>query len=463
MDSEIKKRVVVVGGGFAGLHVLKGMANDPRFQVTLVDRDNYHHFTPLLYQVAMAFIEPANISYPFRRLFQERWNLRFHMGCLVRVDLEKNEVVTDTGNLPYDYLVLALGTESNYFGMDNVKKNSWPLKTISDATNLRNHLLLNMERAVKTTDRDERRKLLNVVIAGGGPSGVEVAGMLAEMAHHIAPKEYPEITVVNIPIYLVEASPTLLGPMSEKSQKEATRVLRELGVNIKLNVAVKDYVDETVILSNGRKIPTAALIWTSGVIGKEVPGLPADVIGRGRRIMVDEFNKVQGTSNVFAIGDICLQTTDHAFPQGHPQLAQVAIQQGRNVAYNFKRGHQGKALKPFRYDDKGSMAIISKYKAVADLPRTFLKGFTAWFIWLFVHLVPLTSFRSKFELAMSWLWSFITNDPTLRLIIRPEEPLSLPDDERTLHDRQKAPVPRRDDHSAQRAAERARGYRRVKP
>lgn len=444
------KKVVVVGGGFGGINFVKRMANDPRFQVTLVDRNNFHFFPPLLYQVAMAFIEPANIAYPFRRLFQKKNNLRFHMGCLRQVDLEKKEVITDTGTLSYDYLVLALGTESNYFGMENVKKNSWPMKTISDATNLRNHLLLNMERAVKSTDRNERRKLLNIVIAGGGPTGVEVAGMLAEMAHHIAPKEYPEINVVSIPIYLVEAAPTLLGPMSEKSQQEATRVLQKLGVNVRLNVAVKDYVDETVILSNGEEILSDNLIWTSGVIGREVPGLPADVIGRGRRILVDDFNRVQGTSNVFAIGDISLHLTDPGFPNGHPQLAQTAIQQGRHLAKNFKLEAEGRPMKPFRYNNKGSMAIISKYKAVVDLPKGFLKGFVAWMIWLFVHLIPLTSFRSKFELAISWMWSFVTNDPTLRLIIRPEEPLVIPEEEKP--DSQSPPI--KQDRTSERLTER---------
>lgn len=421
MEEKVK-RIVVIGGGFAGINFVKKLANDNRFQVTLVDRHNYHSFSPLLYQVGMAFIEPSNISYPFRRLFQEKENLRFHLGCVQRIEPEMNRVVSDTGALEYDYLVIAIGTESNYFGMENVKNKSWPLKTISDATNLRNHLLLNMELAARTQDIEKRNQLLNIVIAGGGPTGVEVSGMLAEMAHHIAPKEYPEITRVSNPIYLIEAGAELLGPMSRKSQEEATSVLRKLGVQIKLNVAVKDYVDGKVILSNGEVIPTNALIWTSGVIGRAVPGIPQEVIGRARRIMTDEFNKVKGMSNVFAIGDISLQASDPTFPNGHPMLAQVAIQQGKNLADNFRREAEGKPLRPFKYKDKGSMAIISKYKAVVDLPKGFVKGFIAWIIWLFVHLIPITSFRNKVKLAFSWLWSFMTNDPTLRLIIRPEVP-----------------------------------------
>lgn len=414
------KRIVVVGGGFAGINLVKRLADDDRFLVTLVDKNNYHSFTPLLYQVGMAFIEPSNISYPFRRLFQEKKNLRFFMGSLVRVRPEANVLETNKGNLTYDYLVIAVGTESNYFGMENVKKKSWPLKTISDATNLRNHLLLNMEDAARLNDPERKAQSLNIVIAGGGPTGVEVAGMLAEMARHIAPKEYPEITNVTNPIYLIEAAPVLLGPMSEKSQREATRVLRKLGVQVKLNVAVKDFADGRVELSNGETIPTNALIWTSGVIGKEVPGLPPNATGRARRIIVDEYNRVKDTGNIFAIGDIALETTDKNFPNGHPMLAQVAIQQGKNLAENFKRMEEGKTLKPFRYHDKGSMAIIAKYKAVVDLPHGFVKGFIAWVIWLFIHIIPITSFRNKMKLASSWLWSFMTDDPTLRLIIRPQ-------------------------------------------
>ena len=414
------RKIVVLGGGFAGVNLVKRLANDNRFRVTLVDKNNFHSFTPLLYQVAMAFIEPSNISYPFRRLFQEKDNLRFHMGCVTNVNVTQKIVETDTGPVEYDYLVLAVGTESNFFGMENVKKNSWPLKTITDATNLRNHLLLNMEKASRSSDPEERTRLLNIVIAGGGPTGVEVAGMLAEMAHHIAPVEYPEIPrVTNPPIYLIEAAPVLLGPMSKKSQAEAAKVLTSLGVQIKLNVAVRDYVEGKVILANGEIIPTNCLIWTSGVIGKSVPGLPAEVLGRGRRIMVDAFNKVKGMQDVFAIGDIALMTEDEKFPNGHPQLAQVAIQQGKNLSENLKRQYEARTLKPFVYNDKGSMAIISKYKAVVDLPNAFVKGFIAWLIWLFIHLIPITSFRNKMKLAFSWLWSFMTNDPTLRLIIRP--------------------------------------------
>ena len=268
---------------------------------------------------------------------------------------------------------------------------------------------------------DEKEKLLNVVIAGGGPTGVEIAGMLAEMGRKIVAKEYPEIKDMQAHIHLVDAGPVLLGPMSKKSQDEACEVLKKLGVKITLNTAVKDYVDGRVVLANGKTIPTNSLIWASGVTGTEVLGLPKEVIVRGRRIAVDEYNKVQGTNNIYAVGDICYQTTDKAFPNGHPQLAQVAIQQGKLLAENLKRLVANESLKPFAYNDKGSMAIISKYKAVVDLPKFFFKGFFAWLVWLFIHIIPIAGFRNKVKLAFSWFWSFITNDPTLRLIIRPRE------------------------------------------
>lgn len=413
-------KVVVVGGGFAGINLIKSLAKDKRFQITLVDKNNYHFFPPLLYQVSTAFIEPSSISYPFRRLFQEKENLRFHMGSLVNVNHQENTIETDTGVLSYDYLVLGLGTESNFFGMQNVKEKSWPMKTIDEALNLRNTILMNMEKAVRAETKEERDRLLNIVIAGGGPTGVELAGMLAELGANIARKEYPEIPDYGTHIYLIDAGPVLLSPMSKTAQKEATEVLSKLGVHIILNVAVKDYVDGKVMMADGNTIETCTLIWASGVIAREVPGLPPESIGRGRRVLVDEYNRVQNFNNIFALGDQCLQTTDAKFPNGHQQVAQVAIQQGELLAKNLKRIADKGDLKPFVYNDKGSMAIISKYNAVADLPKFSIKGFVAWFIWLFIHVIPLIGFRSKVELAFSWFFSFITNDPTLRLIIRPE-------------------------------------------
>lgn len=294
------------------------------------------------------------------------------------------------------------------------------MKTIDEALNLRNTILMNMEKAVRAETKEERDRLLNIVIAGGGPTGVELAGMLAELGANIARKEYPEIPDYGTHIYLVDAGPVLLSPMSKTAQEEATKVLKKLGVHIILNVAVKDYVDGKVMMADGNTIETCTLIWASGVIAREVPGLPAESIGRGRRVLVDEYNRVQNFTNIFALGDQCLQTSDAKFPNGHPQVAQVAIQQGVLLAKNLKSMVSNGEIKPFVYNDKGSMAIISKFNAVADLPKFSIKGFVAWFIWLFIHVIPLIGFRSKVELAFSWFFSFLTNDPTLRLIIRPD-------------------------------------------
>lgn len=419
MEGSVKK-LIVVGGGFAGINLIKKLHGDKRFHITLVDRNNYHFFPPLLYQVSTAFIEPSNISYPFRRLFQEKENLRFHMGSLAGVNPADKTIETENGILEYDYLVLALGTDSNYFGMERVKQHALPMKTIDEALNLRNHLLLTMEKAVRAKTREEKDRMLNIVIAGGGPTGVELAGMLGELGRNIAVKEYPEIRNFGSHLFLVDAGPVLLAPMSKTAQDEAKRVLSRLGVHIILNNAVKDYTGEQVLLADGTVIKTNSLIWASGVTAREVPGLPAELIGRGRRVLVNEFNQLQGIPDIFALGDICFQTTDPGFPNGHPQLAQVAIQQGQHLAKNLKRKEGDGAMQPFRYNDKGSMAIIAKYKAVADLPRVSFKGFFAWLIWLFIHLIPLIGFRNKLKLAFNWFWSFITNNPTLRLIIRPK-------------------------------------------
>jgi len=416
-----KIKVAVVGGGFAGINLIKRLSKDQRFHITLIDKNNYHFFPPLLYQVAAAFIEPSNISYPFRRMFQQKKNLRFHLGSLIRINPERNNIETDSGTVNYDYLVLAVGTQTNYFGMENVMRKALPMKTISDALNLRNHLLMSMEKAVHTEDPIEKEKYLNIVIAGGGPSGVEIAGMLAEMGHYIAAKEYPEILNLQSYIHLIDAGPSLLGPMSKIAQKEAFKVLNKLGVRLILGVAVKDYNDGFVLLDNGESILTNTLIWTSGVTGVELPGLPAEAIGRGRRILTDEFNRVKGFENIFAIGDICLQTTDKNYPNGHPQVAQVAIQQGTRLAKNLQKAADQKPLTPFAYHDKGSMAIIAKYKAVADFPKFSFKGFFAWLIWLFIHIIPIAGYRNKLKLAANWFWSFISNNPTLRLIIRPRK------------------------------------------
>ncbi|MHC8949448.1 NAD(P)/FAD-dependent oxidoreductase [Sphingobacterium hungaricum] len=412
-------KIIIVGGGFAGINLAKSLGNTAGAEVVLVDENNYNFFPPLIYQVASAFIETSNISLPFRRMFQNKNNIRFFNAQFLEVSPAEKYIVTDKGNLQYDKLVLALGTESNYFGMENVEKNALPLKNINDALKLRNSLLLRMEEACREADVQERERLLTFVIAGGGPTGVEISGMLAETGRHFVDKDYPELKGRKPKIILVDAAPTLLGPMSKKSQEEALKQLQRLGVEVRLNIGVKDFADNVVHFSNGSTIETPTLVWVSGVIAHAVPGLPEEVLGRGRRINVNEFNQVNGQEDIFAIGDLALMTSDEKFTGGHPQLAQPAIQQGNLLAANFKRMLNNQSLKAFSYKDKGSMAIISKYKAVVDLPKGFMKGFFAWCAWLLIHILPIAGFRNRVKLFFSWMWSFMTNNQTIRLIIKP--------------------------------------------
>jgi len=412
------KKVLIIGGGFAGLNLAKKLSKFSNHEVVLVDQHNYHFFPPLLYQVATAFIEPSNISYPFRKLFQQK-GIRFFMGKLEEIFPKEKKILTDNGELNYDVLVLGMGAETNYFGNNEISKYALPMKTIEDAVEMRNHILLQLEKAVRARELDEKIRLSNIVIAGGGPTGVELAGMMAEMGRNILSKDYPEANFKMGKIFLIDGLDTLLAPMSKKSQTEAIKVLRDLGVEVLLGTLVEGYDGRNVALSDGTMIESATLIWASGVMGRSVKGVPNDQIGKGRRILVDENNKIEGLDDVYVIGDQCLQLTDKKFPNGHPQLAQVAIQQGSLLGENLIGSVQGKTMKPFIYNDKGSMAIISKFKAVVDLPKGFFKGFFAWLVWLFIHIIPIAGFRNKVKLAFNWLWSFLTNDPTLRLIIRP--------------------------------------------
>lgn len=415
-------KVVVVGGGFAGINIAKSLAGKQGFEVILVDTNNYNFFPPLIYQVATAFIEPSNISLPFRRMFQGKDNIHFFNARFISLVSEEKYIVTDKGNLAYDKLILAMGAETNYFGMESVQQNALCLKTINDALALRNTILLRLEEAARCTDIQEQERLLTVVVSGGGPTGVEIAGMMAEMGKYIMDKDYPELEKVKKRVILVDAGPSLLGPMSAKSQNEAHKQLRKLGVTIRLNTAVKDFKEEVVYFSDGTSVATPTLIWVSGVIAKEAKGLQETSIGRGRRILVDGYNQVIGQTDIFAVGDICLMHTDTAFPNGHPQVAQPAIQQGKLLAKNLVGMQHNKALKAFVYKDKGSMAIISKFEAVVDLPKGFMKGALAWMTWLFIHIMPIAGFRNRVKLFFAWMWSFVTNDPTIRLIIKNDPP-----------------------------------------
>jgi NADH dehydrogenase len=344
------------------------------------------------------------------------------MAEFQKVIPEQNKIIISTGELSYDYLIFATGSQSNFFGIENVMKSAVPMKTINDAIELRNYLLLTIEKATITTDEQERKKLLTIVVAGGGPSGVEISGILAEMKNGIYKKEYPELIGKPGGIYLVDAGPKVLGAMSEKAQEYSYEALEKKGIRILLNKRVKDYVDGQVVFTEGESIPTYTLIWAAGVIATELPGLPAESIGRGRRVLVDAYNKVQGTANIYAIGDICFQTTDAAFPNGHPQLAQVAIQQGINLAHNL-HNMPDKALKPFTYNDKGSMAIIGKSEAVADIGKLHFKGFFAALIWGFIHVWSLISYRNRVKTFFNWMGVWFTRDVAMRFIFRPGKKL----------------------------------------
>lgn len=414
------KRIVIIGGGFAGVNLARQLQNVPEFQITLVDRNNYNFFPPLIYQVATGFLDVSNVSYPFRKLFHGSRNIRFKLGELVKLLPDERKVVLSTGELDYDYLVLATGTESNYFGMENIKKVALPLKTVEDALSMRNILLQRTEEATRATDPAEKELLTTIVIAGGGPTGVEVAGMLAEMRANILEKDYPELKGHPVRIYLVDGAPTLLGPMRKESQQYAHQTLRELGVEVILDKQVADYVDDAVVFKDGERIKTKLLLWTAGVTSSVFGGIPKESYGRGRRLVVDAYNQIVGLPRVYAIGDTSLQTTDANFPQGHPQLAQVAIQQGKNLARNLKALVADRPLTPFAYNDKGSMAIIGRAKAVADLtkPKLHVNGFVAWGMWLFVHLLSLIGYRNRVTTLYNWATAYLTKDQALRLIIR---------------------------------------------
>ena len=419
----MQKNIVIIGGGFAGLNLAKKLGGHPAFRVTLVDKNNYHFFPPLIYQVATGFLEPSSISYPFRKLFANKKNLHYRYGTLKKVIPEEKKIVTNKGEVSYDYLVFACGATTNYFGNENIRKNAIPMKTLSDAISMRNTLLLRMEQATVATDPKEIEMLLTLVIAGGGPTGVEISGMFAEMKRGIVRKDYPELQGHSGDIYLVNGGNSVLSPMSEQSQVHTTEELTKLGVKLIMSTHVSDFADNKVVLSDGQVIPAKSLIWAAGVTAKTFEGIPAECYGRGKRLLVDEYNQVIGLPDIYAIGDTCLLTTDVNYPEGHPQVAQVAIQQGRNLAKNFASMVVNKPLKPFQYKDKGSMAIIGSNKAVADLPhpKLHLNGFIAWLAWLFIHLMSLVTYRNRASTLWSWMIAYFSKDQSLRMIIRPTE------------------------------------------
>ena len=418
----MKKQIVIIGGGFAGLNFAKTISNNSDFEITLVDKVNYNFFPPLLYQVATGFLEISSISYPFRKMLSGS-RIRFWMGELQEIVSNENKIILNNGELNFDYLVIATGTTTNYFGMENVKKNAIPMKTLEDALNMRNSMLQRIEVASNSKNLQQQEELMTIVVAGGGPTGVELSGMFAEMSKTIIHKEYPELShVKNAKIYLVDGGPALLAPMSKNSQEETLKQIKKLGVEVQLNKQVVDYDGQTVSFKDGSTIRTRNLIWAAGVTAMRFKGLSDEMFGRSNRLLVDEFNKVVGTENIYAIGDTAFMETDKKFPNGHPQVAQPAMQQGKNLAKNLILALANKSQKPFQYYDKGSMAIIGRNKAVVDLPKpkVHFKGFLAWMAWLFVHLMSLSMPRNKVNTLYHWALAYFSKNSSLRMIIRPE-------------------------------------------
>ncbi|TXK52157.1 NAD(P)/FAD-dependent oxidoreductase [Pontibacter qinzhouensis] len=414
-----KPRVVIIGGGFGGINLAKKLSGK-HFQVVMFDKQNYHGFWPLLYQVATAGLEPDAIAEPLRKMFGSDDYEDFHFR-LVRVTgiyHATNTVATLIGDLQYDYLVIATGTKPNFFGNEQIQRYSFPLKHIPDALNLRSQLLQCFEQASMTKDQEIRHSLLNFVIVGGGPTGVELAGALAEMRTHILPTDYPGLDFSKMNIYLIEGLDRVLPPMDPKSSEKTHRYLEKLGIVVKLSTLVESYDGLTVMLKGGEQIKAHTLIWAAGVSGALVDGLPAESVERGR-ILVNPFSQVIGFNNIFAIGDIAFMKTEK-YPRGHPGVAQPAMQQGKLLAKNLRRLIKGEKLEPFEYLDKGSLAIIGRNRAVADLPGNLhLSGFFAWIIWLFVHIMYLVGFRNKLVVISNWMYRFFTFERGTRLIIRP--------------------------------------------
>lgn len=413
-----KKRIVIVGGGFAGLKLLRKL-NGKGFQIVMLDRNNFHQFQPLLYQVATAGLEPSAISFPLRKILQKEKNVHFRIANLLEIHHQKNEIETDIGRLKYDFLVLAIGASTNFFGLQNIENNALSMKTASDAILIRNTILDNFEKALLETEDEKIREFLNVILVGGGPTGVELAGALAEMKKYIFPKDYPELNLDNMKIVLYEASPNLLAGMSENASVNALKYLRKLGVEVFLNTSVNDYDGRELTISDGTSIYSKTVVWAAGVKANIVKGLSNEVFTRGRRIAVNRFNGIENYDNIYALGDLCFMKTEK-YQNGHPQVAQVAIQQADLLSTNIIRQSKGKNLLQFEYTDKGSMATIGRNLAVADLPFGKLKGFIAWMLWSVVHLFTIVGIKNRISTFINWSWSYFTYDQSLRVLIKPK-------------------------------------------
>lgn len=408
-------RIVIIGAGFAGFNLAKKLSKK-NYQVVLLDRNNYHQFQPLLYQVAMSGLEPSSIIYPLRKAFQKNRNVHIRIAEVQNIDHTNKKLDTSLGRIYYDKLIIAIGAKTNFFGNREFEDQTFGLKSLSESLSLRNAILTDLEKTLMTPEFETRQGFIDIVIVGGGATGVELAGALGEMKHYILPKDYPELNEKEVDIYLIHGGPRLLLGMSENASAKALLFLEKLGVHVKLNKRVVAYDGTFVKTKDGEKIRSHKVIWAAGIIGNKINGLPDSVYAYNNRLKVDRYNQVIGVSDIFALGDIAYMETED-YPKGHPQVAQVAIQQSRNLAYNFIKRKERK----FKYKDLGSMATIGRNKAVADLPKAKFSGFSAWLLWLFVHLLSLIGFKNKIFVLFNWIWNYITYDQSLRVIIRSKD------------------------------------------
>lgn len=410
-----KATVVIIGGGFGGIQLAKTLKNKD-LQVIIVDKNNYHTFQPLLYQVATSVLEAESIAYPIRKIFTRAKNIFFRLGEVTGIDREEKKVILGNDELHYDHLVIATGARTNFFGNEGLTISAMPMKSVLEALDLRSMILQNFEKTLRNSNERKRKGMMNFVIAGAGPTGVELAGAMGELKLHVLPKDYPELDFSQMNVYLVQSGDRVLPMLSEKSSLKAKLYLEKLGVNVVLNTRVLDFFGDYVQTNTGEDIIARTLIWTAGVTGNPVQGLGADAVNPGNRIDVDEYNRVKGYDDVYAIGDVaCMQSEE--FPRGHPMIAPPAMQQGKNLGKNLIRYYKNKPMKPFKYFDKGAMATVGKNKAVVEMGKLRFRGTFAWIVWMFVHLMALVGFRNRLVTLFNWTKNYFSSDRGMRLII----------------------------------------------
>ncbi|MCD8183768.1 MAG: NAD(P)/FAD-dependent oxidoreductase [Bacteroides sp.] len=416
-DKEGRKRLVIVGGGFGGLKLARKLKSD-KYQIILLDKNNHHTFQPLLYQVATAGIEPSAISFPFRKIFKKRTHFHIRICEAQRVIPKDALLETSIGTLAYDYLIIATGCDTNYFGNDDIGKQTMALKNTSEALFNRNQILESFEQAQNTGNKEERKRLMTFAIVGGGATGIEPAGALAEMRKFVLPQDYPDLNINEMRIILIDGSPRLLSAFSEASSQEVAAYLRKRNVEIRLNARVVNYENNRLTLGDASTIETKNVFWVAGVKANSLQGLPPEAYGPGNRLKVDSCNRVYGHPDIFAIGDTVFMTSAD-YPKGHPQVVQPAIQQAGNLIKNLQRMEEGLPLRPFIYHNKGSMATIGRNHAVVELKKLRFGGFPAWAVWLFIHLMSIAGVKNRLFIFFDWMWSYFTYDPSLRIIIKP--------------------------------------------